>query len=139
MSDIVNIKEWRKRHKIKGFKERKGFIWRRWNPAAEDIPHQRPPKPHIVKVNQSDIDKPEENSSASCSSLGSVEEPDTTDPEDTFLARVETIITETGDNVPHFPHIPVTDIGHERDSHGESVNTAAAMNSNVNGKIVTSQ
>ena len=134
MSDIVNIKEWRKRHRIKGFKDRKGFIWRRWNPAAEDIPHQRPPKPHIVKVNQSDMDKTEENSSASCSSLGSLEE---TDPKDTL--RVETIITETGDIVPHFPHIPVTDIGHERDSHGaESVNTSA-LNSNVNGKIVTSQ
>ena len=137
MSDIVNIKEWRKRHKIKGFKDRKGFIWRRWNPAAEDIPHQRPPKPHIVKVNQSDIDKTEENSSASCSSLGSLEETDPADPKDTL--RVETIITETGDIVPHFPHIPVTDIGHERDSHGaESVNTSA-LNSNVNGKIVTSQ
>ena len=70
------------------------------------------------------------------------------DPEDSILPRVETI-TETGDNLPHyitktgdivpkFPHIPVTELGHERDS-TESVNTG--VNSNVvNGKItVTSQ
>lgn len=49
MSDIVNEKEWRKRHKIRRFRDKKGFIWSRLAPEVE-ISHHRPPEPHIVKI-----------------------------------------------------------------------------------------
>ena len=63
MSDVVNEKEWRKRHNIRRKRDKKGFVWRRCAPAADDIPHQRwrcapaadiphhrPPRPMIVKI-----------------------------------------------------------------------------------------
>lgn len=47
LSDIVNEKEWKRRHKMKRLKS-KGFVWRRWIP--DQIAHQRPPQPQIAKV-----------------------------------------------------------------------------------------
>lgn len=76
MSDIVNVKEWRRRHKIRGFKDNKGFVWKRWIP--DEVAHQRPPKPHIIKQQSSDnedsIEVGEGESSNSCSSLDSFDE-----------------------------------------------------------------
>lgn len=49
MSDIVNEKEWRKRHNMRRYRDKKGFVWSRWEPEVE-ILHQRPPEPHVVKI-----------------------------------------------------------------------------------------
>merc|ERR1712110_730716 len=40
------VKEWRKRHKMHRFRDKKGFLWSRWAPEVE-ISHQRPPEPQI--------------------------------------------------------------------------------------------
>ena len=49
MSDIVNEKKWRKRHNLRRFRDKKGFVWSRWAPEVE-ISHHRPPKPQVVKI-----------------------------------------------------------------------------------------
>jgi len=47
VADIVKVKEWRRRHKTRGLRDKtRGFLWRRWNP--DDIPHQRSPKPKLI-------------------------------------------------------------------------------------------
>lgn len=49
MSDIVNEKEWRRRHNLRRFRDKKGFVWSRWAPEVE-ISHHRPPAPRVVKI-----------------------------------------------------------------------------------------
>ena len=43
---LIYYQEWRRKQQTPGFRDNKGFIWRRWNP--DHIPHQRPPKPKLV-------------------------------------------------------------------------------------------
>ena len=43
---MIDCQEWRRKQQNPGFRDNKGFVWRRWNP--DHIPHQRPPKPKLV-------------------------------------------------------------------------------------------
>lgn len=47
LSDIINIKQRKKRHHEKK-RHKNGFIWRRWAPDG-DLLHQRAPLPHLTR------------------------------------------------------------------------------------------
>jgi len=42
-TDAISVKDWRRRHKTRGFRDKKGFPWRRHG-TPDEIPHQRSPK-----------------------------------------------------------------------------------------------
>lgn len=46
LSDIINLKERKKRPNIKRHRDKRGFVWRRWVPDGELL-HQRAPQPHL--------------------------------------------------------------------------------------------
>lgn len=53
---------------MKGTKDKKGFVWRRWIP--DEISRHRAPKPHIVRHDTSDYCNETKDSSESVSSAG---------------------------------------------------------------------
>ena len=55
---LINCQEWRRKQQSPGFRDNKGFVWRRWNP--DNIPHQRPPRPKLVINFASDSKTPDE-------------------------------------------------------------------------------
>jgi len=77
LSDIINLKERKKRNNDKRQRDKRGFTWRRWDPEG-DFLHQRAPQPHIS------WQKPLEHA---CSPNG--EEPQT--PEETPTTSLQNI------------------------------------------------
>lgn len=69
MSDIVNDKEWRKRHRIRRLRDNKGFVWSRWVP--EEVAHQRAPKPHLLRLGGHTPSPPSDNEAATPANLSS--------------------------------------------------------------------
>ena len=53
---------------MKGAKDKKGFVWKRWVP--DEISRHRAPKPHIVRRDTSDNISETKDSSESVSSTG---------------------------------------------------------------------
>ena len=41
--ELSHCQDWRRRHKTRGFRDKKGFLWRRHG-TPDEIPHQRSPK-----------------------------------------------------------------------------------------------
>lgn len=42
LSDVINLKERRKRTKTKKLRDKRGFIWHRWTPCGDLLPHRAP-------------------------------------------------------------------------------------------------
>lgn len=63
LSDIINLKERKKRPNVKRHRDKSGFVWRRWVPDG-DLLHHRAPQPHLSWQNPG-IQTPEETPSTS--------------------------------------------------------------------------
>ena len=64
---LIDCQEWRRKHQSPGFRDNKGFVWRRWNP--DHISHQRPPKPKLVISYADDSKTPDEGECSEPSEL----------------------------------------------------------------------
>ena len=61
---MIDCQEWRRKQQNPGFRDNKGFVWRRWYP--DHIPHQRPPKPKLV-INYAASDDSQTQEEGECS------------------------------------------------------------------------